>query len=516
MKYPIIWYLFTLLFVITISISCSKNRNDAPKRESNWFKKHSDHLEVYKNNGTYRIKPFADQRIETSFIPKGRQFNSYSHAVIDTSKFTADLTVEADLIKYKTKAIEVRISKNPFRIAYYNTLGKKIIEEKEGYFHTDSTEGLNFTIHSDEVLYGGGARVVGMNRRGKRLRLYNKAHYGYGDQSALMNYTMPLVLSSKKYAIHFDNPAIGYLDFDSQETNTLSYETLHNSRMTYQIVVGDTWQQLLDEYTTLTGKQPMPPRWVFGNFASRFGYHSQTEVMNVVQKFKKDRIPLDAVILDIFWFGKEIKGEMGNLSFLKDSFPSPKKMIADLREEGVKTVLITEPFILKTSSRWEEAIEKDILAKDKSGQAYEYDFYFGNTGLIDIFSPKGKNWFWNFYKNFTEDYDIAGWWGDLGEPEVHPSDLKHHTGTADQVHNIYGHQWAKLLNDGYAKDFKKQRPFILMRAGYSGSQRFGMIPWSGDVHRSWKGLQSQNEIALAMGIQGLAYMHSDLGGICRR
>jgi oligosaccharide 4-alpha-D-glucosyltransferase len=51
-----------------------------------------------------------------------------------------------------------------------------------------------------------------------------------------------------------------------------------------------------------------------------------------------------------------------------------------------------------------------------------------------------------------------------------------------------------------------------MRSGYSGSQRFGMIPWSGDVSRSWGGLQSQMEIALQMGMQGMAYMHSDLGG----
>ena len=85
-------------------------------------------------------------------------------------------------------------------------------------------------------------------------------------------------------------------------------------------------------------------------------------------------------------------------------------------------------------------------------------------------------------------------------------------GTADEIHNIYGHNWAKLIADGYQKEFPSQRPFILMRAGYSGSQRFGMIPWSGDVSRSWGGLQSQMEIAIQMGMQGMAYMHSDLGG----
>jgi alpha-glucosidase (family GH31 glycosyl hydrolase) len=95
---------------------------------------------------------------------------------------------------------------------------------------------------------------------------------------------------------------------------------------------------------------------------------------------------------------------------------------------------------------------------------------------------------------------------------MHPSGAHHATGTADQVHNIYGHEWARLIAEGYARDYPQERPFILMRAGWSGSQRFGMIPWSGDVHRGWDGLQSQMEIALQMGMQGQAYMHSDLGG----
>ncbi len=95
---------------------------------------------------------------------------------------------------------------------------------------------------------------------------------------------------------------------------------------------------------------------------------------------------------------------------------------------------------------------------------------------------------------------------------MHPSDLLHATGSADEVHNIYGHNWAKLIFEGYQKEFPNQRPFILMRAGYSGSQHYGMIPWSGDVNRSWGGLQSQPEISLQMGMQGMAFMHSDLGG----
>jgi oligosaccharide 4-alpha-D-glucosyltransferase len=95
---------------------------------------------------------------------------------------------------------------------------------------------------------------------------------------------------------------------------------------------------------------------------------------------------------------------------------------------------------------------------------------------------------------------------------VHPDDLLHVNGPAREVHNLYGHVWAQVLYEGYRRDFPRRRPLILMRSGFIGSQRFGLIPWSGDVNRSWGGLKPQVEIALSMGLQGLAYMHSDLGG----
>ena len=495
-----------ILFICINFIGFSQNST----RKFEAITKHTNFVEVKTNDGLYKIKPYSAKIIETTFIPNGESFNPDSHAVV-LKPIAVKLKVSENenLINIATSGISVKITKTPFQISYFYE-GKQLISERKGYVKNAENEVLDFNLTSEEVLYGGGARALGMNRRGNRLQLYNKAHYGYENHSELMNFTIPLFFSSNLYAIHFDNAPIGYLDLDSKKDNSLQYETI-SGRKTYQVVASDTWVDLIHQYTNLTGKQPMIPRWALGNFSSRFGYHSQKEVINTIDKFLEEEIPVDAVILDLYWFGKNIKGTMGNFEFDKDSFPNPKKMIADLKTKGVKTILITEPFVLTTSSKWDEAVEKNILGFNKNGKPYTYDFYFGNTGIIDIYNPIGKEWFWNIYKKYT-DYGVAGWWGDLGEPEVHPSDLLHATGTADEVHNIYGHDWAKLIFEGYQKEFPNQRPFILMRAGYSGSQHYGLIPWSGDVSRSWGGLQSQVEIALQMGMQGLGYMHSDLGG----
>ena len=498
-----------ILFTLFLSFSVLSGQNSQRLFKS--FKKTNNQLVITTNDGTYVIKPYSYKIVEASFIPVGETYNPKSDAVVLKPKSIPFSVKEKEkTVSLLTKGIVVKITKNPFQITYYYK-GKELISERKGYLKTDKYQVLDFNLTPDEVLYGAGERVLGMNIRGYKLPLYNRAHYGYETHSEQMNYSMPLVYSSKKYAILFDNAPIGYLDLDSKKDNSLQYQTI-SGRKTYQVIASDTWFDLINQYTTLTGKQPMIPLWALGNFSSRFGYHSEKEVLKTINTFKNDSIPVDAVIIDLYWFGKTIKGTMGNLNFYKDSFPTPKKMIAKLKAKNIKTILVTEPFILTTSKRWQEVVDADILGKTKQGKPYTFDFYFGHTGLLDIFKPSGKKWFWNIYKTFTKDYGVAGWWGDLGEPEVHPGDMIHASGTGDEVHNIYGHNWAKLIYEGYKKDFPKQRPFILMRAGYSGSQRYGMIPWSGDVNRSWGGLQSQPEIALQMGMQGLGFMHSDLGG----
>ena len=467
-------------------------------------------VEISTNDGTYQIGCFASNVVQTTFIPSGQYNDGKSHAVI-ASLVNQPFEISENELEVQLKAgiTEVRVQKKPFQIQYWYA-NQQIISEKNGYHVTPTHEVLDFTIQPDEVLYGGGARALGMNRRGNRLELYNKANYGYENTSALMNFCLPIVLSSSKYMLHFDNPQTGFLDLDSHKDNSIAYET-EGGNKTYQVIFGKNWEEIIQSYTALTGTQPLPPKWAFGNFSSRFGYHSEQEARATIDRYFKDSIPVDAIILDLYWFGKDIQGTMGNLEFYKDSFPTPNQMIADFKAKGVKTVLISEPFILSTSSKWKEAVEKQILAKDSVGNPYRYDFYFGNTGIIDIYSKPGKMWFWNIYKNMRNQ-GVSGFWGDLGEPEVHPKNLIHAVGKANTVHNIYGHDWARLIQEGFKQNFPSERPFILMRAGYSGSQRFGMIPWSGDVNRSWGGLRAQPEIALQMGMQGIGYMHSDLGG----
>tara|TARA_Y100000588_G_C14263598_1_gene928791 strand:+ start:207 stop:2672 length:2466 start_codon:yes stop_codon:yes gene_type:complete len=437
---------------------------------------------------------------------------------VAANELTVDVSDTPNTITLTYDNASASIDKQSHAISY-SLNGEVVTKERDGLSINSHGVSLSFALSDDEKLYGGGQRVLGMDRRGNAMPLYNKAHYGYTTSSNQMYFGLSAVMSSKHYSVLFDNTASGELDMGSSTPDELLFSA-KGGRASYIMVLGESLSDTVKSTVAITGKQPLPPRWLLGNFASRFGYKSQDEVMNVVDAFNKQDIPVDAVVLDLYWFGKDIKGHMGNLSWDTATFPEPEKMISELREQDVKTVLITEPFILTTSKQWDSAVENNALAQNDQGTPYTFDFYFGNTGLVDVFSEAGQDWFWQYYEKLAAQ-GVAGWWGDLGEPEVHPDDIQHawseaglgnQTVSGTEVHNGYGHQWAKTVYNNLTELQSDTRPFVLMRSGFLGSQRYGMVPWTGDVSRSWGGLKPQVELALQMSVFGLAYTHSDLGG----
>ncbi|NTS77413.1 DUF4968 domain-containing protein [Catenovulum sp. SM1970] len=455
---------------------------------------HSQAMEVlYQKVGVKNLPSFS--LIEQKNQPQTRLKNNKKELVFTTSGLTAVIT------------------KSPFNIAFYRDQ-ELLIAEELGFFSHTGLLGFRFKVDEDEKFLGGGQRVLGMDRRGHRIPLYNRAHYGYETESNQMNYSLPALMSSKKYLVLFDNTAKGAIDIAHAEKNIVQFEAV-GGRSSYVIATDNSYSELVSTYTDLTGKQPLLPRWALGNFASRFGYRNEAEARNVVKMHQAQDFPLDAIIFDLYWFGPDIQGHMGNLDWDRNAFPTPEKMIKDFKNDGIKTVLISEPFILTTSSKWDSAVQADALGTNLAGDPKVFNFYFGETGLVDVFNDQGRDWFWSQYQPLLEQ-GVEGWWGDLGEPEVHPHDMLHTLNgqqyTADELHNVYGHEWAKLVYQQTLKVNPQKRPFILMRAGFAGSQRYGLIPWTGDVNRTWGGLKPQVELALQMGMFGLGYIHSDLGG----
>lgn len=470
-------------------------------------------LVIVTDEGKVTLTAFHEAAVEVFYQPSEiKQLPSY--AIAGLPEQTAVEVVEStERLRFLLPDLQVNVQKWPLRVAFEQN-GRTLLQEAPGLFVHDALRGFRFRLQQDEKLMGGGQRVLGMDRRGHRMPLYNRAHYGYGTQSNQMYYGLPAVMSNQGYALVFDNSASGHLDIGYSKQDRLQFDAV-GGRTSYLVTVGDDYREQVTNLTRVLGRQPLPPRWALGNFASRFGYHSEAEVRDVVNRFKQADMPLDAVVLDLFWFGKELRGHMGNLAWDRQAFPQPEEMMADLQDKGIQTVLISEPFVLTSSKNWGTAAQANALAVDPEGTPKTYDFFFGNTSLIDVFRPSGQDWFAEKYAALW-DQGVRGWWGDLGEPEVHPSDTLHREAgrmvSADEIHNAYGHKWAEMLYRAQREFAPDSRPMMLMRSGFAGTQRFGIMPWTGDVARSWDGLKPQVELTLQMGMLGLAYTHSDLGG----
>ncbi len=461
-------------------------------------------LQVKSDAGSWKIEQFISGIIKIAFDPTGYIYNEQvSNAVIGKPVGQLDQGT-AILTDSDKKGFSVFFAEKRIRVL--------------GYFDSAGHRGFRFGLAPGEKIMGTGERSVPMNRRGYKLQLYNNPAYGYGLNAENLNYSVPFFISSNGFGIFFDNPSKGYFDIGKNNPGILEYGA-SSGKLNFYIIPGSNVAEILRRYHALTGTQPLPARWVFGNLMSRFGYRSQEQVTSTVSSMLEQHFPVDAVILDLFWFGDSIKGTLGNLDWVnKAAWPAPEKMISDLSKQGIKTILITEPFVLQTTPNYEPS--KKLHATDSAGNPFVLtNFYFGNGGLLDIFRKETQDWFWSKYKKQI-NIGVAGWWGDLGEPETHPENLYHNLKDlgfkrafrAHEVHNIYGHYWDKMLYDKYAKEYPGTRLFNLNRSGYAGSARYGVFPWSGDVSRSWEGLQAQLPLMIGMSMSGVPYIHADAGG----
>ncbi len=362
--------------------------------------------------------------------------------------------------------------------------------------------------------YGAGERGHSFNLRGDTLVMYNRQNYGYTGSDpriSQMNITMPLFLSADGYAIVFDDFAAAELIL----SDPIKYITESPRPVTYYYISGvENLADLTEQLTMITGRQPLPPLWALGYITSKYGYRTQAETLGTVDTLKTHGYPLDGIVLDLYWYG--VEQDMGRLEWEPSQWPDHKAMLDSLRNLNVNLVAISQPYVLRNGraiDNYNELAPKGLFVADSTGKApQEVTIWVGEGGMFDVSNPDTRAWLRDRYRSLTDE-GITGWWGDLGEPEVHPETAMHANGlNARLYHNKYGNDWSSIISELFASEYPDRRLMTLMRGGTTGLQRHSVFPWSTDVSRSWGGLEPQIRIMLNSGLSGMGYMSSDLGG----
>ncbi len=471
-------------------------------------------IEISCKKGTLLITPFTENIVRVTTIPnfeKKLPVESQSVILPPDAKYSVKQNKKDIVISFGNKNVIVVDKKSS--LVSFKSGDTILLSEKDGITRSGSQQIVTFNqSHPGESFYGGGERGQSLDLSGDTLIMFNKQNYGYGkgDRTSQMNITVPFFISSRGYGVLFD-------DYTSSKLilgNPIEYITENRNPISYYFISGEDANiaSVVKNYTLLTGRQELAPFWSLGYITSKYGYKTEEETLGVIDTLQQKGYPVDGIVLDLYWYGKET--DMGRFQWNPQQWPTPEKMLSQLKSKGVKTVIISQPYLNKIGAidNYNMAKDNGFLTKDSLGNVHDVNTWVGEAGMLDVSNKGTRDWMWSKYKTLT-DGGVAGWWGDLGEPEVHPLTIRHANGeTAAEYHNQYGNDWSKIIYDGFKKEYPNVRLMTLMRGGTAGLQRFSVFPWSTDVSRSWGGLQAQIPIMLNTAMSGLGYMSHDVGG----
>jgi alpha-D-xyloside xylohydrolase len=269
-------------------------------------------------------------------------------------------------------------------------------------------------------------------------------------------------------------------------------------QLDYTVFAGNG-DQVISSYRRLTGEAPMLPEWAFGFIQCRERYHSSDEIIETIQQFRKDEIPLDLIVQDWQYWGKYGWNAM---RFDEAHYPDPAALVKQVHDLHAR-------LMVSVWSRFD-------LASEVGKQFTDKNYYIPGTTWVDFFNPAAANLYWQNFSTRMRSLGIDAWWLDATEPEN--DDLHNRTvfvGSGDEFRLVYPLYVAKTVYEGSRKDAPETRVMILSRSAFLGEQRYSVATWSGDIGSDWDTLRRQVTAGLDYAAAGLPYWTTDTGGFFR-
>lgn len=283
--------------------------------------------------------------------------------------------------------------------------------------------------------------------------------------------------------------------------------------------VGPGPKDVVRQYSSVTGTPAMPQLFATAYHQCRWNYRDEEDVQNVDSKFDEHDIPYDVLWLDI-----EHTDGKKYFTWDKVLFPNPEEMQKKLAAKGRKMVTIVDPHIKRDSSYriHKEASEKGHYVKDATGKDFDGWCWPGSSSYLDMVNPEIRSWWAEkfSYQEYVGSTPSLYIWNDMNEPSVFngpevtmPRDALHHGNVEHrELHNAYGYYFHMATADGLIKrENGKDRPFVLSRAFFPGSQRYGAV-WTGDNTAEWDHLRVSVPMILTLGLTGISFSGADVGG----
>jgi alpha-D-xyloside xylohydrolase len=439
-------------------------------------------------------------------------------ALLPPSPCIPEISIGEKRASIRNGKIELRITRAG-KISIFNSQGKMLLDEylrNRRDITADYCSALDIEAREFMPISGGDYRIT---QRFESLdpeeRIYGMGQYqqpclnlkGTELELAQRNSqaSVPFALSSLGYGFLWNNPAVGRVTFGK---NVITWEAKASKKIDYWITAGDSPAEIEEAYARAVGTVPMMPGFAMGFWQCKLRYQTQDELLRVAREYKKRGLPISVIVIDFFHWPMQ-----GDWKFDPQYWPDPDAMIRELREMKIELMVSIWPTVDRRSENWTEMLEKGYLIRTERGFRISMDCQ-GNTVHYDATNPEARNYLWEKVKKNYYDKGIKVFWLDEAEPEYSAYDFDHyryHLGPDIEIGNIYPFMHAKTFYDGMSAAGQKN-VINLLRCAWAGSQRCGALVWSGDIHSSFKSLRSQLAAGLNMGIAGIPWWTTDIGG----
>ncbi|MDO9510453.1 MAG: glycoside hydrolase family 31 protein [Bacteroidales bacterium] len=509
---------FAVSIILTISIMDSSAQN---MRLGNFQKmtQKGKRIQIQSSSGIVEIQ-FYSENIIRIHIDQQKLQPDFSYSVnVQPSNPDIQKTESAKELILKTSAVTLKIIKTPLSFSFYTPDGK-LINADDPAFGTswNNSEVTTYkTLQDGEKFIGLGEKTGNLDRRGSSFINWNTDNPHYENHTDPIYSSIPFYIGlhhQLAYGIFFDNTYKSYFNFGASQERFSSFGA-DAGAMDYYFIYDKNVEKIIEHYTWLTGRTPLPPVWALGYQQCRWSYYPDTEVLNIAETFRAKKIPADVIYLDIHYMDN-YKVFTWHPSF----FPKPEELLNKLKDLGFNTTVIIDPGIKieKGYAAYEDGLKKDVFIKYPDGTLYKGQVWPGWCHFTDYTKPSARQWWGEQFSSLAK-LGVHGFWNDMNEiatwgqatPSLVEFDWDGQKSTYRQAKNMYGMQMARATFEGAKKALNGDRPLIITRAGFAGLQRYTSI-WTGDNQAHDDHMLLGVRLVNSLGMSGVAFSGYDVGG----
>lgn len=427
-------------------------------------------------------------------------------------------------------------------------------EDKLPFFETDGHGKFTYNLAENDIVYGLGEQIRGINKRGWQYISWNYDNPNHHeDTRSLYGAHNFIIVSGKKtFGAFFDYA--GKMEFDIGYTrrSVMNIKAAKNDLAVY-IITGENEKDIVKQFRNIIGRSYIPPLWAFGYGQSRWGYKDEQDIRDVAKEYKSAGIPLDSIYLDI-----DYMEHYKDFTVDKERFPDFENLVQDMKAQGIHLVPIIDAGVKIEEGYdvYEEGVQHNYFCKNSDGEDFVGAVWPGRVHFPDFLQPEARKWFGNKYSVLT-DMGIEGFWNDMNEPAIFYTEdrladtcaeiekltsgnmgineyftftgmvagLNGNMGDYDKfyhsvngkmvkhsdVHNLYGMNMTRSAFEALQEICPDKRILFFSRSSYIGAHRYGGI-WQGDNKSWWSHILQSMQQLPALNMAGFLFTGSDTGG----